>query len=95
MEVGGTGFNLTSLKLDADSSGDIYIEILNSAGRTINTYSWYKNAFGKDDGWYNDEDELIGDEVDDVIFPAGQGLWVTGVDGDGFNITSPIPASAN
>ena len=85
-----------NIEIDTDaSSGDIYIEMLNSAGRTVATYSYYKNAFGKDDGWYNDDDELIGDEVDDVIFPAGQGLWVTGVDGDGFNITSPIPASAN
>ena len=83
-EVGGTGFNLTSLKLDVEGScsGDIYIEVLDSAGYTQQTYYWYQNAFGRDDGWYNDDDDKIGEDVEDVVFTPGTGLWLTGIDGE-------------
>ena len=83
-EVGGTGFNLTSLKLDVEGAcnGDIYIEILDSLGRTTDTYYWYQNARGKEDGWYNDDGDLIGEDVDDVVFNPGTGLWLTGIDGE-------------
>ena len=84
VEVGGAGINLTSLKLNVDGAcyGDIYIELLNGAGRTTDTYSWYQGARGKDDGWYNDDDELIGVDVDDVVFTPGMGLWLTGINGE-------------
>ena len=83
-EVGAAGFNLTSLKLDVDGpcGGEIYIEVLNSAGYTEQTYYWYQNAFGKEDGWYNDDDDKIGEDVDDVVFAPGTGLWLTGIDGE-------------
>ena len=93
-EVGGTGFNLTSVKVNVDICfGDIYIEMLDSLGRTTDTYYWYKNAGFRADGWYNDDGDQIGEDVDDVTFPAGQGLWVNGVEDANFNITSPIPAT--
>ena len=41
----------------------------------------------------NEKYSVIGDDVADIIFPAGQGLWVTGLEGANFNITSPIPAN--
>ena len=81
------------IEMDGSCSGDVYIEMLDSLGYTTQTYYWYQNAFGRDDGWYNDDDDKIGDDVDDVVFPAGQGLWVTGMDEANFNITSPIPAN--
>ena len=91
-EVGGAGFNLTSIKLDVDGScsGDIYIEVLDGLGRTTDTYYWYQNAFGKDDGWYNDDDDLIGEDVDDVVFTPGQGLWLNGIDGESFTAAGKV-----
>ena len=80
---------------DGTCYGDIYIEMLSSSGRTTDTYSWYQGARGKADGWYNDDDELIGNDVADITFPVGQGLWVTGIEDAEFNITSPIPVSNN
>ena len=74
--------------------GDVIIEMLTSGGVPIEgqVYSWFCNARGYDeDGWYNDQDQLIGgEEVDDVEFTSGTGLWVTGVDGYTFDITSPL-----
>ena len=86
-EVDGSGFNLTSLKLDvgeARCNGSIYIETLNSLGYTEQTYYWYQNARAPyaTDGWYNDDGELIGEEVDDIVFAPGTGLWLTGIDGE-------------
>ena len=77
----------------ASCYGDIYIEMLDSAGYTTDTYYWYKNAGFRADGWYNDDGDQIGEDVDDVVFPAGQGLWVNGIEDAGFNFTSPIPAT--
>ena len=88
----GLAANVT-IEMTGKSNGDVYIEMLDSLGYTEQTYYWYQNSFGKDDGWYNDDDDVIGDDVDDIIFPAGQGLWVTGLEGANFNITSPIPAN--
>ena len=92
MEVGGSGFNLTSLKLDVEGScsGDIFIEILNSAGYTDQTYYYYQNAFGRDDGWYNDDDDQIGVDVEDVVFTPGTGLWLNGIDGDTFTAAGKV-----
>ena len=73
--------------------GDVCIEMLNAAGYTETTYYWYKNAGFRADGWFNDDDDQIGEDVDDVTFSAGQGLWVSGIDGAEFKITSPIPAN--
>ena len=81
------------IEMDGSCSGDVYIEMLDSLGYTTQTYYWYQNAFGRDDGWYNDDDDKIGEDVEDVVFSAGQGLWVTGMDEANFNITSPIPAN--
>ena len=78
------------VEADGTCNGDIYIEMLNSAGYTTDTYYWYQNARGMEDGWYNDDGDLIGDDVEDITFPAGTGLWVSGLDGALFNITSPI-----
>ena len=78
---------------DGTCNGDIYIEMLDSLGRTTDTYYWYQNASGKDDGWYNDDGDLIGDDVEDITFQAGQGLWVNGIEDAEFNFTSPIPAN--
>ena len=91
-EVGGAGFNLTSIKLDVDGTcnGDIYIEILNSAGYTTDTYYWYQNARGKADGWYNDDGDQIGEDVDDIVFTPGTGLWLTGIDGEALTTAGKV-----
>lgn len=82
----------TNIQIDYDEQvgGDIYIEKLNDAGVTIESYSWMQGVRGKEDGWYNDDDELIGDDGEEVVFPACTGLWVTGLDGAKFQITSPL-----
>ena len=84
VEVSGDAINLTTIKPSVDGScnGDIYIEMLDSLGRTSATYYWYQNSRGKDDGWYNDDDELIGEDADDVPFAPGVGLWLTGIAGE-------------
>lgn len=90
-EVGGTGFNLTSINLNVASCyGDIYIEMLDSLGRTTDTYYWYKNAGFRADGWYNDDGDQIGEDVDDVVFAPGQGLWLTGIDGETFTAAGKV-----
>ena len=55
---------------------------MDSAGYTTDTYYWYQNARGKTDGWYNDDGDLIGEDVDDILFSPGTGLWLTGIDGE-------------
>jgi len=92
VEVSGDAINLTTIKPSVDGScnGDIYIEMLDSAGFTTATYSWYQNSRGKEDGWYNDDDELIGEDADDIPFAAGTSLWVCGIEGAKFKIVSPL-----
>ena len=91
-----TGLPLSkNIWIGCDScDGDIVIEMLDEYGvaknESLEVYYFYQNSFGKDDGWYNDEEELIGEDIDDVIFPAGQGLWVTGMADTTFDITSPL-----
>ena len=94
-EVGGTGFNLTSItpNVDGPCYGGIYIEMLDSAGYTIEggTYYWYQNTSGfRDDGWYNDDGDKIGEDVDDVVFNPGDGLWLTGIDGEALTTAGKV-----
>ena len=80
---------------DGTSVGDICIEKLNDAGVTTETYWWFCNARGKEDGWYNDDEQLIGSDDEEIgtpeiVFPASTGLWVTGLEDATFKITSPL-----
>jgi hypothetical protein len=92
IEVSGEGLNLTTIKPTADGTcaGDIYIEMLDSAGFTTATYYWYQGSRGKEDGWYNDDDEMIGEDVDDITFAPGTGLWLTGIDGDTLTVSGQV-----
>ena len=87
------GIYLTEMIPTTDKcNGDIIVEILDEYGvaKEMQVYSYYKNSFGNDDGWWNDDDEQVGEDIDDVFFPAGSGIWVTGVDGDGWNTAGQV-----
>lgn len=79
-----------SIVYDDQVTGDIRIEKLNKAGIATETYEWMQDVRGKEDGWYLDGEDLIGEDVDDIVFPSGTGLWVNGLAGAKFNITSPL-----
>ena len=88
-------FLARDIAIDCDVCyGDVIIEMLDESGvakmDSLEVYSYYYGTGEIDDGWYNDETELIGTDIDDVEVPAGTGLWVTGVDGTSFQITSPL-----
>ena len=67
-------------------SGDIMVQTLTSAGLADQTYYFAKPRRG-DWQWQNEDGEEIIEG--DVVFPAGAGLWVAGVDGAFITIPGP------
>lgn len=56
-----------------DTSDNVYIQLLDAHGYTTVSYAW--NDWAADEPcWVNDDYE----PVEDVTFPAGQGLWMQG-----------------
>ena len=69
------------------SSGDIMIQTLTALGEGDKAYSFVKDRKGN---WYwKDEDSGVKVEEGDVIFAAGAGLWVAGVNGATITIPGP------
>ena len=95
--VGGEGCKLTSIKptnLPAGYKGAINIQTLDYLGNKIAAYFYHEGESGrgaKADGWWLEDTTQITAEAD-VEFPAGQGLWVTGVDGTKLEFTFPASA---
>lgn len=52
--------------------GSISAQFLTSKGKTAAVYFWYDDEEGT--GWFDGADELV--EKGDVVFDAGEGLWV-------------------
>ena len=78
----GKGIYLTQMIPEcAKSDGNIIVEELDEYGAAIEgkVYYFYVNSRGNDDGWWLEDEYLIGDDVDDIFFPAGTGLLVTGI----------------
>ena len=67
-------------------SDDIVIQTLTAAGLADKTYSFNKPRKG-DWRWLDDDNNTI--EEGDVVFPAGAGLWVAGVEGAFLTIPGP------
>ena len=86
--------NSTAVPLDLTSivpsgeyaSGDIVIQTLTAGGLADKTYTFNKPRKG-DWQWVDDDDNVV--EEGDVVFPAGAGLWVAGVDGAFITIPGP------
>lgn len=86
--------NSTAVSLDLLSivpggdfnSGDIVIQTLTDAGLADKTYTFSKPRKG-DWQWLDDDDNVV--EEGDVVFPAGKGLWVVGVEGATLTIPGP------
>lgn len=57
----------------ADTSDNVSVQTLDAFGRGLASYVWNDWMFG-DACWVDDSLE----QVSDVSYPAGQGLWVTG-----------------
>ena len=74
--VAGGEVSLDSLMpTGGDVADNVAIQTLDAFGRTVDTYSW-NDWIAENACWVNDDFE----EVSDVTFPAGQGLWVYGSD---------------
>lgn len=90
----GDGMYLTELIPTCEECwGDIIIEILDPYGyakmESNEIYSYFYNS-ERDNGWYDYADNLIGVDVNDVFFPVGTGLWITGVDGTTWNTSGQV-----
>lgn len=75
LNIGGTGnTNLQDIIPTGDDTSDnVFIQTLDSAGYTVDNYSW--NDWATDKAcWVDDNYE----EVTGVTFTPGQGLWVQG-----------------
>ena len=57
-----------------DTSDNVFIQTLDAAGRTVDSYGWINWAGDNSDqsAWVNDNYEI----VEGVTFAPGQGLWV-------------------
>ena len=78
--------DLTALVPGGDyASGDISVQTLTELGETAVMYEFVKDRKGR---WFW-RDADTGDEIaeGDVVFDAGVGLWISGVDG----ATLPVP----
>ena len=71
--------------LGDDTSDNVFIQTLDPAGYTLDTYSW--NDWATDTPcWVDDNYE----KVDGIIFNPGQGLWIQGSSTAQY-ITFPAP----
>ena len=68
------------------ASEDIVIQTLTADGYADKTYSFFKPRRG-DWQWIDDNGETLSEG--DVVFPAGAGLWVAGVEGAFLTIPGP------
>ena len=88
---------LTTIKptnLPSGYKGAINIQTLDHLGRKVARYNYHEGETGrgaKADGWWLENTTLITAD-NDVTFPAGQGLWVTGLNGTNLEFTSPMTA---
>ena len=85
--VTGSTFDLTDLKVtgyEEATEGDVQIQTLDYAGRTVANYTYY-DIPGEVTGWFDGDDNPV--EVGDVTFQAGEGLWSYSLD-DGFGLQS-------
>ena len=85
VSIGTDGFKLSQLKVIGAPSGTaskIQIQVLNSLGSATAYYNYYKGGRGAyaTEGWYSSTTLIDGsDAAHEVVFPAGQGLWIKGV----------------
>ena len=88
------GCKLTTIKptgLPSGYKGAINIQTLDYLGNKVAKYYYHEGETGrgaKADGWWLEDTTQITAEAD-VEFPAGQGLWVTGLDGTTLEFTFP------
>ena len=92
--VQGSTFDLTELKVtgyEESTEGDVQIQTLDEAGRTVDTYFYY-DVPGELTGWLDINDEEV--STGDVSFQAGEGLWsISAVDGLGLQSAGAVPTS--
>ena len=83
VSVGAEGCKLTDIKPAGfqTSNGAVQIQLLNSQGKTTDTYKYYKGGRGAyaTEGWYNGTTLITAEN--NVTFAPGTGLWVYGTDG--------------
>ena len=70
---------------NVDTDGGVYIQTLSAGGLTVDSYQWI-DWDGEPTGWCNGDYEI----VENVTFPAGQGLWVGGTKNTEY-LTFPAP----
>ena len=85
-DVAKNGIDLNSITVtgydpEEGTAGDIGIQILGPTGRAVATYYWYDVNEDGDilKGWLDVNDDPV--EDGSVVLQAGDGLWVTGLDG--------------
>ena len=98
VSIGADGFKLSELKLTGVPSdlnnSKVRIELLDGLGVTDKSYYYYKGARAPHatEGWYigTTKERIDGsDDAHEVIFQAGQAMWVKAVDGVTATITCP------
>ena len=92
--VTGSTFDLTDLRVtgyDEATEGDLQIQTLDYAGRTVATYFYY-DVPGELTGWLDFDDNEV--EVGDVIFQPGEGLWAySAIEGLGLQSAGMVPTA--
>ena len=92
--VTGSTFDLTELKVtgyDESTEGDLQLQTLDDAGRTVATYFYY-DVPGELTGWLDENDEEV--QVGDVTFQPGEGLWTyCTIDGLGLQSAGMVPTT--
>ena len=96
VKVDATDVNLQDLKAtgyaaeDGYADEEVYVQTLDAFGRTIASYYWYDSEEDGYYGWYDDN----GNYAEDVILPAGEGLYGYAPD-ESFSIQSAgqVPTS--
>ena len=86
--VTGSTFDLTDLKVtgyEEATEGDVQIQTLDFAGRTVANYTYY-DIPGEVTGWFDGDDNEVAEG--DVVVKPGEGLWTYSLN-DGFTFIFP------
>ena len=78
--VSGDGLNIQDIKVvgyEGETAGDVDIQILDRLGRMSEQYFWVDLPDDEIYGWLDGDDELV-----DVTFAPGEGLWVNAPNSD-------------
>ena len=96
VNIDASAINLQDLKVTGydieEGYGDeeVYVQTLDRAGRTIASYFWYDLSDDDMYGWYDEN----GDYVEDLIIPAGEGLYAYSPDASfGIQSAGQVPTS--